>query len=322
MAADMSGVNFDAAAQSLKSIRKKYALPLLFLELDQLLLIISCPKNESMDNSSRVITDKDVLDCIAAGKPCGAVEHIDCPLDLGAVFAKAKQKFSEKKKEEFKSIVAAYFANSSEVDAAADVVSSRMHFFQWLMEKRETHVVCRVEGTDDVLLVDALMDWSQHVIRSPPVVWNDFSYKARASASRVEMQIRLGNIPAIEPHLRTGVYAFLLDGSVHTWNDRISSLFRDADYQWMDVVDGDLKLPVSVLASGTQPSSSVCSRCWSSRGIENMLLHPTCVLWLVRNQPDVAANGFRRGGLSRHSFMRQEGRPRLDGLARDTFRRV
>jgi hypothetical protein len=162
------------------------------------------------------------------------------------------------------------------------------------MQERETHVVCRVEGTDDVLLVDALMDWSEHVARSPPVSWNDFSYKARTGARRVEMQIRLGNIPAIEPHLRTGVYAFLLDGSVHTWNDRISSLFRDADYQWMDVVDGDLKLPVNVLASGTEPSSSVRSRCWSSCGIENMLLHPTCVLWLVQNQPDAASNGFRK----------------------------
>ena len=299
MAAHMSGVNFNAAAQSLKNIRKKYALPLLFLELDQLLLIISCPKNESFDalDSSSVVTDKDVLDCIAAGKPCGALQHINCPLDLNAVFAKAKQKFSDKKKEELNSIIAAYFAESSEVNAPADVQTSRLHFFQWLMQERETHVVCRVEGTDDVLLVDALMDWSEHVTRivtrSPPVAWNDFSYKAKTGASRVEMQIRLANIPDVESHLRTGVFAFLLDGSVHKWNDNISSLFPGADYQWTDVTDGDLKLPISVLSSGAKPSSSVRSRCWKSRGIENMLLHPTCVLWLARKDVHVASNGFR-----------------------------
>jgi hypothetical protein len=216
-------------------------------------------------------------------------------LDLNDVFAKAKRNFTEKKKDDFKSIVAAYFVDSSEVNVPANVETNRVQFFHWLMEKRERHVICRVEGTDDVLLIDALMDWSGHVMRAPPVAWNDFSYKATASTCNVEMQIRLQNRSAcdVEPHLLTGVFAFPLDGSIHTWNDRISSLFRDADYQWLDVSDGDLKSPVSVLALGDVPSSNVLPCCWSSRGIENMLLHPTCVLWFVENEFEVATDAFR-----------------------------
>ena len=44
----------------------------------------------------------------------------------------------------------------------------------WLMGEREPHGVCRVEGADDVLLVDALLDWSRHTMRTQPAAWNGF----------------------------------------------------------------------------------------------------------------------------------------------------
>jgi hypothetical protein len=107
------------------------------------------------------------------------------------------------------------------------------------------------------------------------------------------MQIRLGNVRTdIEPHHCTGVFSFFLNGSIRTWNDRISSIFP-GDYQWLDVSDGDLNAPVSVLASDANSSNEVVSCCWSSRGIENMLLHPTCALWFVQNEPEVASSRFR-----------------------------
>ena len=62
MAAHMSGVDFTRACQSLQTVRKTYALPLMFLELDQLLLITACPKNASLKmvdelDASNVITE-------------------------------------------------------------------------------------------------------------------------------------------------------------------------------------------------------------------------------------------------------------------------
>jgi GTPase SAR1 family protein len=298
MAAHMSGVDFDAAAETIKNIKKLYALPNLFLEFDQLLTIISSPvslnsekpfNTESVMNS---VTETDILRCIEAGRPCGVMEHIDCHIDLKQIFALAKMKLIQLTKEDPKSISGAYFANSADVDAPANVVLNRENFFRWLMEKRKAHIVCRVEGSDDVLLIDALMDWSSNVIRSPPSVWNDFSYKAKMSNSSVEMQIRLSNIADVELHQRTGVLAHQMDGSIHAWNDRISSLFRDASYFWIDILDSDLKVPVCALGQCTKSGKEVFSYCWKSRGIENMLLHPTCPLWFVQNEHEVASIGF------------------------------
>jgi hypothetical protein len=151
------------------------------------------------------------------------------------------------------------------------------------------------------------------------------------------MQIRLANMPQIEPQHRTGVYAFLLDGSIHTWNDRISSLFSDADYEWIDISDGDVKAPVDVLAPGSVASNKVMSLCWSSRGVENMLLHPTCALWFVQNDFEVASNAFlqifrsmssnffgssghtAQVTLPRHRVVREECWRGLESMAQDRF---
>ncbi len=87
MAADMSRVDFGKAAWYRNMIRRKYALPLLFMELDQLLLIISSPKSTSQDvggivDYSSVASDKDILQYNEAGKPCEAVANMKCPLEF------------------------------------------------------------------------------------------------------------------------------------------------------------------------------------------------------------------------------------------------
>ena len=49
MAADISRLDFGNVAQYRNMIRRIYALPVLFMELDQLLVIISCPKSTSQN---------------------------------------------------------------------------------------------------------------------------------------------------------------------------------------------------------------------------------------------------------------------------------
>jgi GTPase SAR1 family protein len=291
MAADMAQVDFKKAAQDRDNIRRKYGFSLLFIDFEQLHIIINCPNNASSTCGS-VISDKDILECIQAGKLCGSIERLECSLDLDAIFKIANQTFNQKKRDEFKSVVAAYFASSNDEGAAEDVQSSRTKFFRWC-EKQQRHVLCRVEGSDDALLLNALMDLSALAVRSPPVSWNDFSYKAKAVACSTEMQIRLGNAKTkIEAGECTGMFAFFLEGSIHTWNDRISSVFP-GDYQWLDVSDGDLNLPANAVTLSAKSNSNVASFCWSSRGIENMLLHPTCALWFLQNDFELAAHAFR-----------------------------
>jgi len=307
MAAHMSGADFAKASQDVQNYRKTYALSLMFLELDELLAIVSCPKSASAKvddefDSGSVVTDKDILSCIEAGKACGAIEGMRCPLDLPLVFARANRKFVDMKKGQFRDVVksfaAAYFSHSKDPDASAAVVSSGEDFLRWLMERREPHLVCRVEGADDALLLDALLDWSRHTARAPPTAWNDFSFVSRSDASRATVQIRLCNVPQVDLSCRTGVYSFPLDGSIHTWNDSFAFLSRKmfsrvSENKWIDVSDGDLKAPVCVPAPGSQHSSHVMLRRWCSRGIENMLLHPTCALWFLQNDFEVASSAFR-----------------------------
>ena len=107
------------------------------------------------------------------------------------------------------------------------------------------------------------------------------------------MQIRLGNVKTdIEPRHCTGVIPFFLNGSIRSWNDRVSRIFP-FEYQCLDVSGGDVNTPVSALASDANSSRIVVSCCWSSRGTETTLLHPTCALWFVQNEPEVASSGFR-----------------------------
>jgi hypothetical protein len=49
MAADVSRLDFGNVAQYRNMIRRIYALPEMFMELDQLLVIISCPKSTSQN---------------------------------------------------------------------------------------------------------------------------------------------------------------------------------------------------------------------------------------------------------------------------------
>ena len=107
------------------------------------------------------------------------------------------------------------------------------------------------------------------------------------------MQIRLGNVKTdIEPRHCTGVIPFFLNGSIRSWNDRVSRIFP-CEYQWLDVSGGDVNTPVSALASDANSSRTVVSCCWSSRGTETTLLHPPCAVWFVQNEPEVASSGFR-----------------------------
>lgn len=174
---------------------------------------------------------------------------------------------------------------------------------RWMLDvisTGDTRVVCCVEGTDDVFLVDALMDWSAKVIRSSPIVWNDFSYESSNTACRVVMQISVANMPQLPESDRTGVFEFVYPdcdtiAKFQRWIVQTSSLCQGlGNIQWMNVSDGDLNFSVlGIPALVCQPNCGVRSFIWKSRGIENMLLHPTCVLWLVRNDLQVASAGFR-----------------------------
>ena len=54
MAADIPRLDFGNVAQYRNMIRRIYALPVLFMELDQLLVIISCPKSTSQNVTTSI----------------------------------------------------------------------------------------------------------------------------------------------------------------------------------------------------------------------------------------------------------------------------
>lgn len=89
-----------------------------------------------------------------------------CSFNLNEFCEKADQFFAAKKQDEFKSIVAAYSANSDGAHAPDDAQLNKADFSRWC-ENRQG-LVCRVEGGVDVLLVDALMQLSAHATRLPP----------------------------------------------------------------------------------------------------------------------------------------------------------
>jgi hypothetical protein len=109
-------------------------------------------------------------------------------LNLSQEFAIAKIKFLDSRIHFSEILIGSAPGNNSPADSES--------FQAWLGSKLQKHVVCRVEGTDDVLFVDALLDQSSCVLRSNAAgIWNNFSYKHRVSDKQVELKRRVKTLP-------------------------------------------------------------------------------------------------------------------------------
>jgi hypothetical protein len=277
IAAHMSGVNFEAARRKLQNIHDTFQQSRQFLSDLELFAIISCPVEMTIYGSSRdpsnsssfhqALSDGEIYDCIKVGKKLVTTDSINCVLNLNQVILGAYHKFVDSCRLRFDDIFAGRAPGS---DSPAVFPS----FSRWLSEQLDTHVVCRVEGTDDVLFVNALFERSGFFSRENAAeCWNDFLYKQRSKEKGAEMKIRANKLSRAqlnEARERVGVFEGSFDGDIEQVYVGIRRVFSKCNVVLADIVDSDLKAPVQTIL---QKPSSVFQHRWRwGRAIENYLL--------------------------------------------------
>jgi hypothetical protein len=241
-----------------------------------LFTLIASPLGASSPSLNVKVSDDDILKCIEAGAPLGLVDHIQCGLNLSQEFAIAKIKFLDSRIHFSEILIGSAPGNNSPADSES--------FQAWLGSKLQKHVVCRVEGTDDVLFVDALLDQSTCVLRSNAAgIWNNFSYKHKVSDKQVEMKMRVKTLsPEQLKQERTGVLERAINDCIEDLDVSIRRLIPEANFSWVNIVDSDLEAPVQL-----RPSSSILNhRLRWGRAIENILLPISAPAAALVRQPE------------------------------------
>jgi hypothetical protein len=275
-AAHISGVDFEEARGKRLDIRNCFARSLLFLNEQDLFTIITSPVESSSSSLNVKVSDDDILNCVKAGALLGHVKDIRCGLNLQQVFADACIRFLESRR---------CFSDMLVGRAPGDTTSADSESFQaWLASRLDRHVVCRVEGTDDVLFVDALLDQSCCVLRSNTArIWNNFSYKHKLSEKQVEMKMRVEKLsPDQLKRERTGVFESAINDNIEDFDISVRRVFPDGNFSWVNVVDSDLKAPVQLC----QLSAILDHRWRWGRAIENILLPISAPAAALVRQPE------------------------------------
>jgi hypothetical protein len=161
-------------------------------------------------------------------------------------------------------------------------------FLDWAIsppEKRATRkVVCRVEGSDDVLLLHALFNLKLQLLQRVPGSWKEFSYGCPSAVLKIRDRKVLVSHDDFDVSALDRVRS--LQGMAKLKNKKDSTRF---ELCWLNLDDFDLK------AFDTRPrhadnASDICLFMWRwGRAIENYLLPATAPAALYMQHERVAS---------------------------------
>jgi hypothetical protein len=163
-------------------------------------------------------------------------------------------------------------------------------------------VFCRVEGTDDVLLIEAMLSIVGG-FQKKSVVWTDFTF-GLAAHDRELPQLRLCCSVLSPQQLAMqcgGVLELAFENPIPDLQRSFSIVYRDKTFIWTDLVDNDLMpaftlddLRVELSCEPYADCHRVMFHRWKwGRGIENLLLPVQTPLVVFRKNPDKAGEFTR-----------------------------
>ena len=167
-----------------------------------------------------------------------------------------------------------------------------------------TRAFCRVEGTDDVLLLEAMLTCISRDVQKKSDAWSDFTFSFGNDGQRPQLRFCCQKVPPSQFKMKCGgVCEFAFENSIRFLQDSFSAVYKEKElsYVWTDIVDNDLTAAASLsdlqAALGPKPYSD--SRCvmfhrWKwGRAIENILLPPEAPLLFWRRNPEKSAEFTR-----------------------------
>jgi hypothetical protein len=179
---------------------------------------------------------------------------------------------------------------------------------------------CRVEGTDDVLLLESMLtfilpDVQKKSDASDPNAWADFTFSFGNDGQLPQLRLICQKVPPSQIQIKCGgVCEQEFDECLNFLQDCYSVAFKKKKFSfvWTDIVDNDLNAAPALsdlrAELGDEPYND--SRCvmfhrWKwGRAIENILLPPETPLLVLRKNSDKSAEFTREvfEVISKHFF--------------------